>query len=77
MVGKYRMGPTTLAIRLRGTELVASSDILPDLVLTAAGGTTFSCPAIPGIGLTAGLDSDGTVARIIVDQVGVFVPATS
>jgi hypothetical protein len=64
-------------IRLRGAELVATSDLLGDLVLAAAGGTTFGFPAIPGIGLTAELDSDGQVARIIVDQVGVFVPATS
>ena len=77
MVGSYRMGPATLAIRLRGTELVANSDILGDLVLAAAGGTTFSCPALPGIGVTAELDSGGAVARIIVDQVGIFVPEAS
>ncbi len=77
MVGSYRMGPTTLAIRLRGAELVANSDLLGDLVLAAAGGTTFSCPAIPGIGVTAELDSGGAVARIIVDQVGIFVPEAS
>jgi len=77
MVGSYQMGPTTLAIRLRGAELVANSDVLGDLVLAAAGGTTFSCPAIPGIGVTAELDSGGAVARIIVDQVGIFVPAAS
>jgi CubicO group peptidase (beta-lactamase class C family) len=77
MVGSYRMGPTTLAIRLRGAELVANSDVLGDLVLAAAGGTTFSCPAIPGIGVTAELDSEDAVARIIVDQVGIFVPEAS
>jgi hypothetical protein len=47
------------------------------LVLAAAGGATLSCPAIPGIGVTAELDSGGTVARIIVDQVGIFVPEPS
>jgi CubicO group peptidase (beta-lactamase class C family) len=77
MVGSYRMGPTTLTIRLRGTELLASSDILGDLVLAAAGGTTFSVPAVPGIGVTAELDPDGAVARIIVDQVGIFTPEAS
>ena len=77
MVGNYRMGPTSLAIRVRGTELVASSDILADLVLASAGGTTFTLPALPGIGVTAELDSGGTVARIIVDQVGIFLPEQS
>jgi CubicO group peptidase (beta-lactamase class C family) len=77
MVGGYRMGPTALTIRLRGTELVATSDILGDLALVAAGGTAFSCSTLPGIGITAELDPDGTVARIIVDQVGIFTPEAS
>jgi hypothetical protein len=74
MVGSYRMGPTTLAIRKRGDALVASSDILGDLVLTGAGGTTFACPGMPGVNVTAEIDPDGTVTRLVVDQVGIFAP---
>lgn len=74
MVGSYRMGPTSLVIRRRGAELVASSDVLGDLVLAGSGGTTFSCPTMPGIGVTAELGPDGAVARIAVDTVGIFLP---
>ncbi len=74
MVGRYRMGPTTLTVRKRGDELVASSDILGDLVLTGAGGTTFECPGMPGLGVTAEVDPAGIVTRLVVDQVGIFVP---
>lgn len=74
VVGSYRMGPTTLAVRRRGDDLVASSDLLGDLVLTAAGGTTFDCPAMPGVRVTAELDPAGTVTRLVVDQIGIFVP---
>ena len=74
MVGSYRMGPTALAIRRRGDDLVGSSDILGELVLTGAGGTTFACPGMPGVSVTADVDPDGTVTRLVVDQVGIFVP---
>jgi len=74
MAGSYRMGPVALTIRPRGPELVAVSDVLGDIVLTSAGGTAFRCPAKPGIGVTAELDPDGAVRRIVVDQVGIFLP---
>jgi hypothetical protein len=74
MVGSYRMGPTALAIRRRGDDLVGSSDILGELVLTGASGTTFACPGMPGLSVTADVDQDGTVTRLVVDQVGIFVP---
>ena len=74
MVGSYRMGPTTLAVRRRGDDLVASSDILGDLVLTGAGGTTFACRDMPSVSVTADVDPDGTVTRLVVDQVGIFTP---
>ncbi|MDQ0779901.1 CubicO group peptidase (beta-lactamase class C family) [Streptomyces aurantiacus] len=74
MAGSYRMGPVPLTVRRRGTELVASSDLLGDLVLTSTGGSSFHCLAKPGIGITAELDPDGAVLRIVVDQVGIFLP---
>ncbi|MCS7475720.1 serine hydrolase [Umezawaea endophytica] len=74
MVGTYRMGPMTLVVRGRGAGLVASSAVLGDLVLTGAGGTAFRCPTMPGVGVTAELDPDGAVARIVVDTVGIFLP---
>lgn len=76
VVGSYRMGPAALAIRRRGTELVVSSDLLGDMVLTGNGGTTFSCATLPGVGVTVELGVDGTVDRIVVDNVGVFLPGT-
>ncbi|GAA1952318.1 serine hydrolase [Microbacterium deminutum] len=75
MVGAYRMGPATLTIRMRGAELVAHSDILGDTALVGAGGTDFTCAALPGIGVTAELDAVGEVSQIVVDQVGIFLPA--
>ncbi|WP_327233391.1 serine hydrolase [Streptomyces sp. NBC_01317] len=76
MAGTYEMGPTTLVIHRRGDELAATSSILGDLVLTPSGGTSFRCPTLPGIDITAELGPDEAVARIVVDQVGIFVPAS-
>ena len=77
MVGGYRMGPTALNVRRRGEELIASSDLLGDLVLAGAGRATFVFPAMPGVNMTAELDPRGTVLRLVVDQVGIFIREAS
>ena len=78
VTGSYRMGPTTLHVRRRGEhELIASSDLLGELVLVAAGGTTFTCPAMPGVHVTAEVDQLETVLRLVVGHVGSFVREAS
>jgi CubicO group peptidase (beta-lactamase class C family) len=72
MVGRYAMGPHTLAVRVRGEELVASVSGGGELVLLSAGGRRFTAPAMPAVAVEAKLDDRGVVTHVVLEPTGVF-----
>lgn len=72
MLGSFAMGPHTMVVRRRGQELIAVIPGAGPLALQSAGGTRFTCPAMPSIVIDVQREDDGSISKIVIDPVGVF-----
>jgi hypothetical protein len=73
--GSYVMGPIEIVVALRGERaLTVSEPGRPPLDLEPVSGLRFGVQDQPAITAEFELDDDGTVTRLIVQPLGIFLP---